>query len=176
MPPGRVVHLGERECSIQRRHQKIVEEAPSPFLSPPSSVRPWVRARRSSWPASLGYRSAGTVEFLVDDDTGQFWFLEVNTRLQVEHPVTEEVTGRDLVRDQLLVAMGHPLDPIDQTASVDLEGHAIEVRLYAEDPGNDFLPSPPAPWWPSTADVRAGAALGQRGSRRGRSSASSSIR
>ena len=134
---GTVVHLGERECSIQRRHQKIVEEAPSPFLS--AEQRSAMGASAVELAASLGYRSAGTVEFLVDDDTGQFWFLEVNTRLQVEHPVTEEVTGRDLVRDQLLVAMGHPLE-FDQ-ASVALEGHAIEVRLYAEDPANDFLPS-----------------------------------
>ncbi len=134
---GHVIHLGERECSIQRRHQKIIEESPSPYVS--DDLRAAMGRAAVELAASLGYRSAGTVEFLVDDTTGEFFFLEVNTRLQVEHPVTEEVTGRDLVRDQLLVAMGHDLE-VDQEA-VGFAGHAIEARLYAEDPANDFLPS-----------------------------------
>ncbi len=134
---GAVAHLGERECSIQRRHQKVVEEAPSPFVD--ADLRAAMGRAAVELAGSLGYRSAGTVEFLVDDETGEFFFLEVNTRLQVEHPVTEEITGRDLVRDQLLVAMDRPIDPIDEGAAAD--GHAIEVRLYAEDPANDYLPS-----------------------------------
>jgi propionyl-CoA carboxylase alpha chain len=134
---GNVVHLGERECSIQRRHQKILEESPSPFVDP--ALRSSMGRAAVDLAAALGYRSAGTVEFLVDDDSGEFFFLEVNTRLQVEHPVTEEVTGRDLVRDQLLVAMGHPLGI--GADDVTFDGHAIEARLYAEDPANDFLPA-----------------------------------
>ncbi len=147
---GRVIHLGERECSIQRRHQKVIEEAPSPFVS--ADLRAAMGSAAVDLAASLGYRSAGTVEFLVDDEQGDYFFLEVNTRLQVEHPVTEEVTGRDLVRDQLLVAMGQPIDTgTDAGADVGndagaagvsgFDGHAIEARLYAEDPSNDFLPS-----------------------------------
>lgn len=139
---GNLVHLGERECSIQRRYQKIIEESPSPFVSPD------LRARMGRAAVELGqalaYRSAGTVEFLVDDASGDFFFLEVNTRLQVEHPVTEEVTGRDLVRDQLRVAMGQPLgldqSDIDHTLATGGR-HAIEARLYAEDPANRFLPA-----------------------------------
>ncbi len=134
---GNLVHLGERECSVQRRHQKIIEESPSPFVSEALRKKMGKAALRLG--AELSYRSAGTVEFLVDDTTGEFFFLEVNTRLQVEHPVTEEVTGRDLVRDQLRVAMGERLG-YDQ-ADVSFSGHAIEARLYAEDPGNDFLPA-----------------------------------
>lgn len=134
---GALVHLGERECSIQRRHQKIIEEAPSPFVS--AVMREEMGQAAIRLGASLGYRSAGTVEFLVDAESGEYFFLEVNTRLQVEHPVTEEVTGRDLVRDQLLVAMGLPL-PYSQE-DVTFTGHAIEARLYAEDPANDFLPA-----------------------------------
>ncbi|MEM9561847.1 MAG: biotin carboxylase N-terminal domain-containing protein [Actinomycetota bacterium] len=138
---GNVAHLGERECSIQRRHQKVVEEAPSPFVGP--ELRAAMGRAAVELAGSLGYRSAGTVEFLVDDETGDFFFLEVNTRLQVEHPVTEEITGRDLVRDQLLVAMGQPIDPIDVAAgaAAGADRHAIEVRLYAEDPATDYLPS-----------------------------------
>ncbi|MEM7325225.1 MAG: biotin carboxylase N-terminal domain-containing protein [Actinomycetota bacterium] len=134
---GSLVHLGERECSIQRRHQKIIEEAPSPFVS--KDMRDAMGEAALRLGAALGYRSAGTVEFLVDAETEEYFFLEVNTRLQVEHPVTEEVTGRDLVRDQLLVAMGLPL-PYSQD-DVTFTGHAIEARLYAEDPANDFLPA-----------------------------------
>ncbi len=134
---GNLVHLGERECSIQRRHQKIIEESPSPFVDPKTRQAMGAAALRLA--SAIGYRSAGTVEFLVDDETGEFFFLEVNTRLQVEHPVTEEVTGIDLVREQIRVAMGEPLS-FDQ-ASITATGHAIEARLYAEDPQNDFLPA-----------------------------------
>ncbi len=134
---GNLVHLGERECSIQRRHQKVIEEAPSSALS--DGQRASMAAAAVSLGRLLEYRSAGTVEFLFDDDTGEFFFLEVNTRLQVEHPVTEEVTGIDLVREQLLVAAGQPL-AFGQD-DVSFSGHAIEARLYAEDPANDFLPA-----------------------------------
>ncbi|MEO1065327.1 MAG: biotin carboxylase N-terminal domain-containing protein [Actinomycetota bacterium] len=134
---GNLVHLGERECSIQRRHQKIIEESPSPFVSP--ELREAMGAAALRLAAGLGYRSAGTVEFLVDDETGEFFFLEVNTRLQVEHPVTEEVTGVDLVREQLRVALGEPLGFAQDDLT--FTGHAIEARLYAEDPANDFLPA-----------------------------------
>ncbi len=134
---GRVIHLGERECSIQRRHQKIVEEAPSVRLD--DALRQVMGAAAVALAESIAYESAGTVEFLVDDESGEFFFLEVNTRLQVEHPVTEEVTGLDLVREQLLVASGHglALTQPDVTAT----GHAIEVRLYAEDATSGFLPA-----------------------------------
>jgi acyl-CoA carboxylase subunit alpha len=134
---GNLVHLGERECSIQRRHQKIIEESPSPSVTREMRLAMAEAALRLA--SALEYESAGTVEFLVDTDTDEFFFLEVNTRLQVEHPVTEEVTGIDLVREQLRIAMGEELgygqDDIEST------GHAIEARLYAEDPANDFLPA-----------------------------------
>ena len=133
---GNLVHLGERECSIQRRHQKIIEESPSPMVS--DSMRREMGAAALKLASKLKYESAGTVELLVDEKTKEFWFLEVNTRLQVEHPVTEEVTGIDLVKEQLRIADGQELG-FDQS-DVDWFGSSIEVRLYAEDPGNDFLP------------------------------------
>jgi len=134
---GNVVHLGERECSIQRRHQKVLEESPSPRVDAALRERMGEAALRLA--NALAYQSAGTVEFLLDDDSGEFFFLEVNTRLQVEHPVTEAVTGIDLVREQLRVAAGEPLG-YGQDA-IRFEGAAIEARLYAEDPANDFLPA-----------------------------------
>jgi propionyl-CoA carboxylase alpha chain len=134
---GNVVHLGERECSIQRRHQKILEESPSPRVD--DELRELMGQAALRLAGALHYRSAGTVEFLLDDDTGEYFFLEVNTRLQVEHPVTECVTGIDLVREQLRIAAGEPLG-YGQTA-IGFRGAAIEARLYAEDPANDFLPT-----------------------------------
>ena len=134
---GHLVHLGERECSIQRRHQKIVEESPSPRVDAALRERMGEAALRLA--RALDYASAGTVEFLVDDASGEFFFLEVNTRLQVEHPVTEAVTGIDLVREQLRVAAGEPLGYAQ--SDITFSGAAIEVRLYAEDPANDFLPA-----------------------------------
>ena len=133
---GNIVHLGERECSIQRRHQKIIEESPSPRVSP--EVREAMGKAAVKLAKKIKYQSAGTVEFLFDDKTDEFWFLEVNTRLQVEHPVTEEVTGMDLVYEQLRIARGEELGYLQE--DITCEGHSIEARLYAEDPNNDFLP------------------------------------
>ena len=134
---GNVVHLGERECSIQRRHQKIIEESPSPRVD--SKMRATMGDAAIKLAKKLKYESAGTVEFLVDDKTGEFWFLEVNTRLQVEHPVTEEVTGKDLVYEQLRIARGEELGYSQEDIS--WKGSSIEARLYAEDPSKDFLPA-----------------------------------
>ena len=134
---GTVVHLGERECSIQRRHQKVLEESPSPVVD--ADLRGAMGHAALQLARAIGYRSTGTVEFLVDDDTREFFFLEVNTRLQVEHPVTEEVTGVDLVREQLRVAAGEAISAA--AAEATFSGYAIEARLYAEDPAAGFLPA-----------------------------------
>ncbi|MBV9241675.1 MAG: acetyl-CoA carboxylase biotin carboxylase subunit [Acidobacteria bacterium] len=135
---GNHVHLGERECSIQRRHQKVIEEAPSPINSVELRAEMGVCAVKVA--ASVNYVGAGTVEFLVSDVDRSFYFLEMNTRLQVEHPVTELVTGIDLVREQIRVASGEALS--FKQEDVSLTGHAIECRIYAEDPEQNFMPSP----------------------------------
>ena len=135
---GNVVHLGERECSIQRRHQKVIEECPSPIND--AALREAMGAAAVKLARAVNYVGAGTVEFLVADETRDFYFLEMNTRLQVEHPVTELVTGIDLVREQIAVANGAPLSFSQE--GVRWHGHAIECRVYAEDPNNSFLPSP----------------------------------
>ena len=160
---GHVVHLGERECSIQRRYQKVIEESPSPLLTP--ELRAEMGAAAVRLAKHIGYENAGTVEFIVDDDLN-YYFLEVNTRLQVEHPVTECVVGRDLVADQLRIAAGEALgfgqDDVTQT------GYAIECRVYAEDPANDFMPSTgrlidwhfePAPWLRVDSGVESGSVV-----------------
>ena len=134
---GNVVHLYERECSIQRRYQKIIEESPSPTL--PSDIRHQMGNAAVNLCKGIGYRSAGTIEFLVDKELN-FYFLEMNTRIQVEHPVTEMVTGFDLVEEQIYIAEGKVLSM--QQSDVQQNGHAIECRIYAEDPSNNFMPSP----------------------------------
>jgi acetyl-CoA carboxylase biotin carboxylase subunit len=133
-----VIHLGDRDCSIQRRYQKLIEEAPAPNLPPALQSR--LREAAVAYGKALGYRGLGTVEFLVDDARGEFYFLEMNARIQVEHPVTEAITGLDLVAEQIAVAEGRPLR-IKQD-DVAFAGHAIEFRINAEDAGHDFRPSP----------------------------------
>ncbi|MCB0555283.1 MAG: acetyl-CoA carboxylase biotin carboxylase subunit [Phaeodactylibacter sp.] len=133
---GNAVHLFERECSVQRRHQKVLEEAPSSILTP--EVRKKMGQDAIKVARACNYRGAGTVEFLVDDKLN-YYFLEMNTRLQVEHPVTEMITGVDLVEQQILIALGQPLSLRQDSLSI--KGHAVELRVYAEDPQNNFLPS-----------------------------------
>jgi excisionase family DNA binding protein len=135
---GAGVHLAERDCSAQRRNQKIVEEAPGPSVT--NELRDRIGQAALAAAAAVGYQSAGTIEMLVTD-TGEFFFLEMNTRLQVEHPVTEAVTGRDLVEDQLRIAAGEPLGALGLSGPPALHGHAIEARIYAEDPESGFLPA-----------------------------------
>lgn len=135
---GNCVALGERDCSVQRRHQKILEESPAPFLDQEVRKDIWQKARSAA--LAVGYRGAGTVEFIFDNDTGNFFFMEMNTRLQVEHPVTEAVTGTDLVHWQILVASGHPLPLTQEQIEAQMEGHAFEARIYAENPSMGFVP------------------------------------
>jgi acetyl-CoA carboxylase biotin carboxylase subunit len=134
---GGIIYLGERDCSVQRRHQKLIEESPSPAVNPSLRKRMGKAAVRLA--AAVGYRSAGTVEFLLDED-GSFYFMEMNTRIQVEHPVTEMVTGIDLVKKQIQLAAGMKLDLSQE--DVQISGHAIECRINAENPERDFLPCP----------------------------------
>jgi acetyl-CoA carboxylase biotin carboxylase subunit len=148
-----ILHAGERDCSVQRRYQKVVEEAPAPALSP--AVRTGLLQAATTYARHIGYRSLGTVEFMVDVDRAAFYFLEMNARIQVEHPVTEAITGLDLIATQIAIAEGQPLamrqEDITQT------GHAIECRLNAEDIAHDFRPSPgrvSLAWFPSLPDLR----------------------
>ena len=138
---GNIVHLGERDCSVQRRNQKVLEETPSPFFEGPKfrKLREKMGKAAVRLAKEANYTNAGTVEFIVDND-GNFYFLEVNKRIQVEHPVTEEVTGIDLVRAQIMLALGEPLR--FSSSDVQAKGHAIECRINAEDPFDDFRPSP----------------------------------
>ncbi len=137
---GRIIHLGERDCSIQRRNQKVIEEAPSPLLETKfRKLREKIGKAAIRIAEAAHYTNAGTVEFIVDDN-GNFYFLEMNKRIQVEHPVTEEVTGIDLVRYQILIALGEPLQ--HSQSDIVIKGHAIECRINAEDPFDDFRPSP----------------------------------
>jgi geranyl-CoA carboxylase alpha subunit len=158
---GRTLHLGERDCSVQRRHQKIVEEAPSPAVTP--ELRERMTRDAICAAQAIGYQNAGTIEFLLDGD-GRYYFLEMNTRLQVEHPVTECVTGLDLVEWQVRIAAGEPL-ALEQS-QLSIRGHAIEVRLYAEDPEHGFLPQTGQvalwePAWREGVRIDSGIATGQ---------------
>lgn len=156
---GNVVHLFERECSLQRRHQKIIEEAPAIHL--PEATRDALRAAAVAGARSIGYHNAGTFEFIVDEGGQDFFFMEMNTRLQVEHPVTEMITGMDLVEWQLRVAAGEPLPMAQDELSCD--GHAIECRIYAEDPSNSFKPYPGQllhAGWSQSGRVDSGVAAG----------------
>jgi acetyl-CoA carboxylase, biotin carboxylase subunit len=149
----RVVHCFERECSLQRRRQKIWEEAPSPVLD--HATREALCASAVRLAESAAYRGAGTLEYLYDDDTGAFFFIEMNTRIQVEHPVTEMITGIDLVREMIMIAQGRPLHLAQR--DIAMRGHAIEVRLNAEDPARNFMPSPgrvTSLAWPGGPGVR----------------------
>ena len=135
---GNVIHVGERDCSLQRRHQKIVEEAPA--YAVPAEVRANICHAAAILARSIGYQSAGTIEFIYDNDTTEYYFLEMNTRIQVEHPVSEMITGVDLVEQQLLIAQGKPL-PFQQS-DIQFKGHAIECRINAESPQHGFRPCP----------------------------------
>ena len=149
---GNVVHLGERECSVQRNHQKLIEEAPSSVLTPAQRIQMGELAARGA--ATIGYRNAGTMEFLYDED-GSFYFMEMNTRIQVEHPVTECTTGIDIVKQQIRIASGEPLSMRQE--DVQVQGRAIECRINAEDPRNGFAPSPGVVselHWPGGPGVR----------------------
>lgn len=148
-----VLHAGERDCSVQRRYQKVVEEAPAPDL--PDALRQGLLEAAVRYARHIGYRSLGTVEFLVDVPRGEFYFLEMNARVQVEHPVTEAITGLDLIALQIAIAEGRPL-PFTQD-DIRLSGHAVECRLNAEDPARDFLPSPgrvTQAWFPPVPGLR----------------------
>lgn len=134
---GNVVHLFERECSVQRRHQKMIEETPSPLMTP--ELREQMGKSAVEAAKAVNYTGAGTIEFLVDNNLN-YYFLEMNTRLQVEHPITERITGVDLVKQQILIAEGHPLEFAQE--DIKQRGHSIECRIYAEDPDNNFMPSP----------------------------------
>ncbi|HTA16397.1 MAG TPA: acetyl-CoA carboxylase biotin carboxylase subunit [bacterium] len=136
---GNTIHLGERDCSVQRRHQKLVEESPSPALTP--ELREQMGAAAVACARAAGYVNAGTVEFIFDKHK-RFYFMEMNTRIQVEHPVTEEVTGVDLVKEQLRIAEGQPIRDEYLKNPLHLRGHSIEVRINAENPAKDFMPSP----------------------------------
>ncbi len=134
---GHIIHLGERDCTIQRRHQKVVEETPSPVLDPKTRKKMSEFAVKGA--KSIGYVNAGTIEFLVDESKS-FYFMEMNTRIQVEHPITEAVTGIDLVKEQIRIAQGEKIQY--KQDDIKFEGSAIECRILAEDPDNDFMPSP----------------------------------
>src|SRR5689334_1425825 len=136
---GKVLHLGERDCSVQRRHQKLIEESPSPFLIQNADLRKKMGKAAVKAAAAADYENAGTIEFLVDAK-GNFYFIEMNTRIQVEHPVTEEITGKDLIREQIRIANGEKLGY--SQGDVKFYGHAIECRINAEDPSRNFAPSP----------------------------------